>query len=174
VRWGRTTCPTELGTQLLYAGRAAGPNYSQQGGGADLLCLPNNPEYLSANSRHNGQARLQGVEIQSTVGNLNLANQNLPCAVCYVPTRSTMVMIPAWTHCPASWTKEYVGYIMTSWHTKSRLKFECVDEDLEFVPGEGRDVNGVLLHTAEVACNTGINCPPYQLGKELSCAVCTK
>ena len=24
VRWGRTSCPTELGTTLLYAGRAAG------------------------------------------------------------------------------------------------------------------------------------------------------
>ena len=56
VRWGRITCPIENGTQLLYAGRAAGPSHNQQGGGVDLLCLPNNPEYLSANSLNNGVA----------------------------------------------------------------------------------------------------------------------
>ena len=37
VRWGRTTCPTGNGTELLYAGRTAGPLYSQKGGGANLL-----------------------------------------------------------------------------------------------------------------------------------------
>ena len=63
---------------------------------------------------------------------------------------------------------------MSSWHTHNRLQFECVNKDLEYVPGEGRDVNGVLLDTGEVVCNTGINCPPHQTGKELSCAVCTK
>ena len=78
VRWGRTTCPTELGTQLLYAGRAAGPNYTQQGRGVNLLCLPSSSEYLSTNSPDNNRARLQGVEIQSTVDNLNLMDQNLP------------------------------------------------------------------------------------------------
>ena len=46
VRWGRTSCPTELGTQLLYAGRAAGPHHYHQGGGANLLCLPDVPDYL--------------------------------------------------------------------------------------------------------------------------------
>ena len=56
---------------------------------------------------------------------------------------------------------------MTSWHANSRLIFECVDKDLEYVPGKGRNVDGVLLHIAEVVCNTGINCPPYQTGKEL-------
>ena len=122
MRWGKSTYPTELGTQLLYAGRAAGPNYTQQGGGADLLCLADIAEYLSANSPDNNRARLQGVEIQSTVGNLNLRDHNLPCAVCYTPTRSTMVIIPAWTHCPASWTKEYIGYMMTEFKNHRRLQ----------------------------------------------------
>jgi hypothetical protein len=174
VRWGRTTCPTELGTQLLYAGRAAGPNYSQQGGGADLLCLPNNPEYLSANSPANDRAPLQGVEMEENVGNLILANQNLPCAVCYTPTRSTMFMIPAWTHCPASWTKEYVGYIMTEYKGNRRLQHVCVDQNTEVVPGEARNTNGALLHYVNVACNTGLQCPPYSSTNELTCTVCTK
>ena len=125
MRWGRTSCPTQLGTTLLYSGRAAGTWYND-GGGANLLCLPSNPEYLSANSAANSRAPLHGVEIQHTVGGIT-ANHNIPCAVCYTPTRGTQVMIPAWTHCPASWTKEYVGYIMTEDKDHSRLEFVCVD-----------------------------------------------
>ena len=158
VRWGRTSCPTGNGTELLYSGRAAGPHTNQKGGGSNLLCLPDNPEW----STHLLGTFKAGAH-----------DQNAPCAVCYTPTRSTMVMIPAWTHCPASWTKEYVGYIMTSRRDNSRLQFECVDKDLEYVPGEARDVDGELLHIVEVICNTGINCPPYHTGKELTCVACT-
>ena len=174
VRWGRTTCPTELGTELLYAGRAAGPLWSNRGGGVDLLCLPSNPDYLTANSVHNALSPLYGVEYHTVVGNSNLLNHNLPCAVCYTPTRSTMVMIPAWTHCPASWTKEYVGYVMTEQKAQHPLQHVCVDQNAEAVAGEARDVNGALLHHIDVACNTGIPCPPYSDNKEITCAVCTK
>ena len=174
VRWGRTSCPTGNGTELLYAGRAAGPYYSQQGGGGDLLCLPNNPEYLSANSPINARAKLHGVEMQHNVGNLNLENHNLPCAVCYTSTRTAMVMIPAWTHCPASWTKEYVGYIMTEYKNHRRLQHVCVDQHTEVVPGEARNTDGALLHYVDVACNTGLQCPPYSSTNEITCAVCTK
>ena len=85
VRWERTSCPTQLGTTLLYSGRAAGAWYNDNGGGANLLCLPSNPEYLSANSDINSRAPLHGVEIQHTVGGIT-ANHNIPCAVCYIPT----------------------------------------------------------------------------------------
>ena len=37
VRWGRTTCPNTTGTELVYAGRAAGSNYNQKGGTNDYL-----------------------------------------------------------------------------------------------------------------------------------------
>ena len=43
TRWGRTTCPTTSGTQLVYAGRAAGSWNTHSGGGANYLCLPDNP-----------------------------------------------------------------------------------------------------------------------------------
>ena len=170
VRWGNISCPTELGTQLLYAGRAAGP---RSGGGTKLLCLPNNPEYLSVNSpiRSNFQPQLGGVEFRSNLDNMNLENQNLPCSVCYTPTRSTMVMIPAWIHCPASWTKEYVGYIMTD---TSTLQHVCVDQHTEFVPGEASQRGGTGLYHVAVNCATGILCPPYITTKEVTCAVCTK
>ena len=37
VRWGRTTCPA--GTDLVYAGLAAGSRHSEKGGTSDTLCL---------------------------------------------------------------------------------------------------------------------------------------
>ena len=45
TRWGRTTCPSTSGTQLVYEGRAAGSKWNAKGGGTDILCMPNNPEY---------------------------------------------------------------------------------------------------------------------------------
>ena len=160
VRWGRTSCPSGNETELLYAGRAAGIS-------SELLCLPDSPEYLSTNSPSYRNQKLTGVEFQSSLDNLNMINQNPPCAVCYTPTRSTMVMIPAWTHCPASWTEEYVGYIMG-------YQQVCVDQHTEFVPGEASGRGGVRLSYLEVNCATGILCPPYISTKEVTCTVCTK
>lgn len=34
------------GTELLYSGRLAGTFFTAKGGGADYLCLPDNPEYI--------------------------------------------------------------------------------------------------------------------------------
>ena len=45
VRWGKTSCPSVLGTELLYSGVAAGCLFSNMGGAANYLCLPNNPVY---------------------------------------------------------------------------------------------------------------------------------
>ena len=45
TRWGRTTCPSTPGTQLLYAGRVAGSYFTERGGGANYIhtCLPEQP-----------------------------------------------------------------------------------------------------------------------------------
>ena len=172
IRWGNTSCPSEQGTQLLYSGRAAGPWYSHKGGGADLLCLPNNPSYLPT-ATGNGAALLYGVEYHSNI-NRQLSNHNVPCAVCYTATRSTMVMIPAWTTCPPSWTKEYVGYLMAESRNHNRIQHVCVDQNAEVLSGEARNTDGTLLHNAEATCDSGIECPPYLAGHVLACTVCTK
>ena len=46
TRWGRTTCPSTSGTQLLYAGRAAGSWFSQSGGGATTCVYQGNHNTL--------------------------------------------------------------------------------------------------------------------------------
>ena len=142
TRWGRTTCPNTTGTQLLYAGRAAGSLYSQQGGGANYLCLPEQPQYSNYTAGvQTGRVYLYGAEYQTGSphptenGPLNSVSQhNVPCAVCYTSTRETVVMIPARLTCPSFWTREYYGYMMTNLY-HSRTMFECVDHSPESVPG---------------------------------------
>ena len=180
TRWGNNTCPSTPGTLLLYAGRAAGSWFNQQGsgGGANYLCLPEQPQYLNyIPVTQNGRAYLYGAEYQTTVmsnGPLDsVTNHNVPCAVCYTLTRGIVVMIPAQLTCPSSWTREYYGYLMAERSAHHRTMFECVDQNPESVPGSVADTDGVLFYHTEVKCSRGIPCPPYDTQKEVTCVVCT-
>ena len=69
TRWGRTTCPSTTGAQLLYAGRVAGSNHDYRGGGANYLCLPEQPEYSTYTAGvQSGREYLYGAEYQTTGG----------------------------------------------------------------------------------------------------------
>ena len=69
TRWGSTTCSNTSGAELLYAGRAAGSWWNEVGGGANYLCLPEQPENstFTAGSQ-GGRAYLYGTEYQTRVG----------------------------------------------------------------------------------------------------------
>ena len=182
TRWGRTTCPSTSGTQLLYAGRAAGSYYNQKGGGANYLCLPEQPQYSTYTAgTQAGRANLYGAEYQTgsphpadTGPFHSVAQHNVPCAVCYTSTRETVVMIPARRSCPSFWTREYYGYLMANSHVHQRTMFECIDQSPQSVPGSIADTEGALFYHTEVKCNYGIPCPPYDTQKEVTCVVCTK
>ena len=180
IRWGRTTCNSTAGTQLLYSGITAGSFFDDTGGGANHLCLPDeDPEFLNVTDGvQSSRARLYGTEYEAEQNPPNfgaMEEHNVPCAVCYTPTRGTMIMIPAKVNCPTSWTREYYGYLMSAQYNTPhrRTMFECVDSDAESVPGSGANDNGAVLYFTEARCN-GIACPPYEDGKELACTVCTK
>ena len=179
TRWGRTTCPNTTGTQLLYAGRAAGSSRNEKGGGANYLCLPEQPQYSTYTAGvQGGRAFLYGAEYQTggSYDNSPLRSfhdHNVPCAVCYTSTRGTVVMIPARLTCPSSWTREYYGYLMAEYHRLHRRMFECMDQSPQSVPGSAADTDGALFYPVEVKCN-GIPCPPYDTQKEVTCVVCTK
>ena len=180
TRWRRTTCPNTYGTQLLYAGRAAGSHYTDRGGGANYLCLPEQPQYSNYTPGvQSGRAYLYGTEYQAggphqqDNGPLSLGDHNVPCAVCYSSTRAAIVMIPAQYTCPSSWTREYYEYLMGDWYGYRRTTFECVNQSPQSVPGSIADTNGALFYHVEVKCN-GIPCPPYDTQKEVTCVVCTK
>ena len=173
VRWGRTNCSNTTGTELVYTGRAAGTNYNTQGGTNDYLCLPEEPEYMVFQSGVQGLSPIHGSEYETHDGPLPQTNQNVPCVVCNTELRGSLLMIPARISCPTSWTLEYNGYLMTDKWNHYRRSAVCVDKDAEAIPGLDANTNGAMFFHTEVECN-GIECPPYDAEKELTCAVCTK
>ena len=175
VRWGKSSCPSVTGTELVYAGRAAGTFYQKDGGGTNYLCLPDVPQYtLRYTPGSQSYSEIYGAEYQAPIAGTH--DHNVPCAVCSASTHVGVLMIPARTSCPTGWTREYYGYLMSGSHLYSdhrRTSFECVDKDQESLPGSQADTNGALFYHVEANCN-GIPCPPYNNYKELNCVVCTK
>ena len=182
VRWGRTTCPGNQSTELVYSGRAGGSWFSTGGGATNYLCMPDNPDYLQYNSRVQGRNYVYGVEYEPSSGqplrlNPNVHAHNVPCAVCMAVSRCSLLMIPGKTSCPVSWTTEYVGYLMSAAQDHDLpTTYECVDKDPESVPGldsYGWNSGSAIFIHVEASCN-GMACPPYVAGRELTCVVCTR
>ena len=173
VRWGHDSCP-DGGAQLLYAGRAGGSIYAHSGGGGNPQCLPLDPSFYRTISGAQGHAFMYGAEYQDTNGLVaNSHDTDVPCAVCYVPTRNTLYMMPAKYECPSNWTREYFGYLMSERHNHGRSQFSCVDHSLSSVIGSNHNHDSFLFYPVEGVCGS-LPCPPYSRDKELSCAVCTK
>ena len=172
TRWG-TSCPNVTGAELVYSGRAGGTYFGTQGGAADKICLPEDPDYLADSHDAPLASQIWGAEYEFDGSNSDIRDYNIPCAVCYVPSRSTVLMIPAKTQCPSSWTREYFGYLTAERDLYYRSSFECVDNDPEVIPGSSSHLNGALFFYTKATCN-GLACPPYQSHRTLSCTVCTK
>ena len=85
---------------------AAGQYYTQGGGSSEYTCLPLDPEFNEKIDGTETGTFIYGAEYQ-TRGSIRpeLNDQNVPCAVCYVPNRPAQVMIPAKRTCPSSWTR---------------------------------------------------------------------
>ena len=176
VRWGRTSCPSGQGTEFLYSGRAAGSRHSHQGGGANHLCMPDDPEHLQYGNGVQGWSYLYGTEYRTHPPHplRSVEFHNVPCAVCYTATRDTVVMIPANLHCPTHWTVEYTGYLMSAYYSHHRSTYECVDKDPESVSGlDARNEDNAFFYHVEPNC-AGLSCPPYDAQKELACVVCSR
>ena len=78
TRWGRYTCSNTTGAQLLYAGRAAGSFFTEQGGGANYLCLPEQPQYSNYTAgTQGGRAFLYGAEYQTAGYDNGLFTQSI-------------------------------------------------------------------------------------------------
>ena len=98
----------------MYAGRSGGMYYSDKGGAANHLCMPEDPDYLTHQPGVQGWSYVYGAEYEPAGGPLGDFNEhNVPCAVCYASTRVAVTMIPAKTQCPSTWTLEYTGYLMS-------------------------------------------------------------
>ncbi|XP_078619155.1 uncharacterized protein LOC144886400 [Branchiostoma floridae x Branchiostoma japonicum] len=178
IRWGRTTCPNDTDTSLIYDGIAGGSYYAHSGGGANYVCLPKEPEWGVFTDGNQGTAYMAGAEYELIDGNnpfqgTSLHDHDVPCAVCHVASRGSKLMIPARLSCPSGWTREYKGYLMTEHRTRYRTEFVCMDGEPETRPGGELDQNGALLYPVEASCGA-LPCPSYVQGRELTCVVCTK
>ena len=174
IRWGKRSCPSVPGTEMVYTGIAAASFFTQSGGGANYLCMPKVPEYKSTlryRSTVDDHSQIHGVEYQHPLQGSN--DHNAPCALCHVSTRCAVIHIPAKCSCPPTWTREYYGYLMSAGRTHHRTSFECVDEDMEVLPGSSASTDGGLFYHVEANCN-GLPCAPYNNHQELNCVVCTK
>ena len=102
TRWGKSSCPNVAGTELVYTGRAGGSHSLEDtGGGVNFQCMPLDPQYtLSTQSGVIGHTYIYGTEYNLPLQGSH--RHNVPCAVCYVSTRETVLMIPAKTSCPTS------------------------------------------------------------------------
>ncbi|XP_019628200.1 PREDICTED: uncharacterized protein LOC109472786 [Branchiostoma belcheri] len=166
---------------FLVSGVAGGTHFHETGGGTNYQCLPTDPQwgtYLDGVQQNQGRAFMYGGEYQihtnAPFGSTSLLDHDVPCAVGYVPTRGSKLMIPARNTCYSGWTREYQGYLMASHYSHAGSKeFVCVDEQPETVSGGHEDKQGALFYPVEARCGS-LPCPRYKEGRELTCVVCTK
>ena len=172
TRWGRKSCPT--GAELLYEGITGGNIWNSTGGGANYVCLPKVPQYMSTDVP-SGYSYMYGTEYENVNGIFpGKFYHDAPCAVCYTSTKSVKLMIPARTSCPSSWTIEYKGYLMAERNTHASNKvYECVDMDPESIASSQSNNHGSILFFTQSTC-TGLPCPPYVNNRAITCVVCTK
>ena len=102
-----------------------------------------------------------------------LNNYEAKCAVCHVLNRATVLMHPGTDVCPAGWTREYMGILMTSHFTHHRSEYVCVDADAER-HGSAGNHDGALFYPVEVQCSDNVPCGPFMHDVEAACAVCTR
>ena len=174
VRWGHDQCPSTA--QRVYAGRAGGPRHDI-GGGSNPQCLPLDPNYLRTISGPQERGLMFGAEYETNTNSHShvhgVDDTDVPCAVCYVSSRTAVYMVPAKYSCPSGWTREYYGYLMSSRSNQQRTTFTCMDTAFKTVVGSSADRDSFLFYFVEGRCGS-LPCPPYDSNRELSCAVCTK
>ena len=160
---------------MIYNGTMAGPLHSGQGAGANHLCTPQEREYSSTLTYRpgvQGHVHIWGTQYSHTNAP---AQHTIPCAVCYVSARPTVLMIPAKASCPPTWTREYYGYLMseaTAFGNRHRSMYQCMDKDQQSLPLSPN--YGSVLYPVEADCSSGLPCPANTDYKELNCVVCTK
>jgi len=161
-----------------------GPHHNEGGSGSNFLCLPEDPEWKTYRDGHQTYTgSIYGVEYELSNSHNNifsednssgpLGNKLAPCAVCYLQARSTILMVPARTQCPDSWTTEYAGYLVSEYSSgRHRSNYICWDEAPEAAVGEISQDQAVI-YPVEVQCGS-LPCSDYISGRELTCVVCSK
>jgi hypothetical protein len=164
-------------------GYAGGSSHGHKGGAAEYLCLPPDPQwgkYDDARASGAGTGYMYGVEFYDAGASHtellfgeNLHAKDVPCAVCRVTSRTTVIMIPGRQECYSGWQREYHGYLMSGHYDHpGSTQYICVDGNPETAPGSAANKQGKLLYPVEGQCGS-LPCPPYVDGREFTCVVCS-
>lgn len=156
----------------FFIGFAGGSLYTHPGAAAEYVCLTRNP--VLTTKVHDGYpGYMYGAEYDSNAFGPNNGD-DIPCAVCRSLSSSTVLMIPGTNVCVAGWKTQYKGYLATGQHDQpAASQYICLDESPETVINGQVNDNGKLVHPVIAVCGA-LECPPYENGKALTCAVCTK
>ena len=167
----------------MYRGYAGGSDHAHKGGAASMLCLPEDPDWDNgkfSDKLDPDVGFVYGAEYQDGQGRNDRLfgeshhDNDVPCVVCEVKKRLTVIIIPGKSKCAAGWTFEYSGFLMAGKHAHpAATNYYCVDKDPENVPSGRADKNGYLLYFVEARCGS-LKCPPFVNGRELQCVVCSK
>ncbi|XP_076453220.1 uncharacterized protein LOC143288522 [Babylonia areolata] len=166
IRWGHAACPGN--TSLVYSGVAGGTRHIDTGGGSNYLCLGMTPEVDPTSPPAGRHSKLGGAEYEVS----GRGSRDVVCSVCRAP-QSTTLMIPATWTCPAGWTTQYRGHLMTEDPgSKGRTEHVCVDKAKQYRPGGQKSVSAIELFYTLSVCGT-LPCPPFVGGTVVTCVVCS-
>ena len=146
------------------------------GGGSNYLCLPHQPTFNnSIPEEQDTRSRIFGAEYRSNdPGALNPYHvHDAPCVMCQSRDgRTQSFMMPATTHCPIGWTREYHGYLTAARWNHPRTEYICLDSNPDVIPATERKETLSLLFHVEVISSDGLP-DAYVTGNDLTCAICT-
>ncbi|XP_048733739.2 uncharacterized protein LOC125649918 [Ostrea edulis] len=172
IRWGRKDCPSNQ-TELVYSGFAGGSWFNDEGGAAEYVCLPRDPNLTTKFSGN--YAKMYGSEYNELAAPFGLHNgDDVPCSVCRSSRETSVLMIPGKNSCYTGWAMQYHGYLVAGYYGhKGASQYICLDEHPETLTAGGHDEYGKLFYPVRGVCGS-LPCPPYENGKYLTCVVCTK
>ena len=174
TRWGRTTCPA--GSSLVYSGRMGGKRFDHSGGGSNSLCMSLTPTWDEFSDINQNGALIYGAEYETNGYGISsftaLHDFEVPCAVCLRDPAKLVLMQPGSQSCPAGWSLEYAGYLMSAHYTLQSAEFLCVDR-AAVSAGSVVNAQGALLFPTEAECGS-LPCPSYVQDREITCSVCSK
>ena len=148
TRWGRTTCPGN-GSESVYEGFAGGSHWTHKGGASSMLCLPKDPDWEAGKTSDKADPNvglIYGVEFEDSSGRSDQLfgkphhDRDMPCVVCDVTKRSSVLMIPGRSKCHPGWTLEYTGYLMAGYYSHpGATDYYCIDKKPENLPPGGTE-----------------------------------
>ena len=182
TRWGRNSCPA--GTSLVYAGYTAGSLYNHAGSGANTVCLAGAPIWttpsgslMTFNDNNLDHSLIYGTEYETSGGQIGLDgihDYDSVCSVCFQPAASVTFMYPGAATCPAGWTTEYYGYLMSTHYTQTKSDWSCVDLTAT-ASGTVANNNGHLFYSTEAECGSlPCGAGQYVQNREVVCSVCSR